>query len=74
MHTIRWTSLLLPVAFFMATLFASGQTRLAVPSYQNPGTTTWSSWAAQGPAALGIMIVDIDNGDDPTYYPAVDAA
>jgi hypothetical protein len=58
----------------MATLFASGQTRLAVPSYQNPGTTTWSSWAAQGLAALGIMIVDIDNGDDPTYYPAVDAA
>ncbi|MGA2922845.1 MAG: spherulation-specific family 4 protein [Candidatus Sulfotelmatobacter sp.] len=74
MHTIRRTSLLLLVAFFMATLFASGQTRLAVPSYQNPGTTTWSNWAAQGPAAVGIMIVDIDNGDDPTYYPAVDAA
>ena len=51
-----------------------GQTRLAVPSYQNPGTSTWKGWAAQGPAAVGIMIVDIDKGDDSNYYSQVDTA
>jgi hypothetical protein len=74
MHNIHCNRLLLLVSFFMATLSASGQTRLAVPSYQNPGTSTWSSWATPGSAAVGLMIVDIDSGDDPTYYPAVDAA
>jgi hypothetical protein len=74
MHTIRQTGLPLLVAIFMATIAANGQTRLAVPSYQNPGSSTWSSWLAPGSAAVGLMIVDISNGDDPTYYPAVDAA
>ena len=53
---------------------SSGQTRLAVPSYQNPGTSTWQSWAAQGPAAAGIMIVDINKGDDQSYNSRVDSA
>jgi Spherulation-specific family 4 len=74
MHAIGCTSLLLLVASLIATLSANGQTRLAVPSYQNPGTSTWNSWAAQGSAAVGLMIVDIASGDDPTYYPTVDAA
>ncbi len=74
MHTIRQTGLPLLVAIFVATIAANGQTRLAVPSYQNPGSSTWSSWLAPGSAAVGLMIVDISNGDDPTYYPAVDAA
>ena len=50
------------------------QTRLAVPSYQNPGTAVWQGWAAPGSASVGLMIVDISDGDDPTYYPSVDAA
>jgi len=74
MHAIRQTGLPLLVAIFMATIAADGQTRLAVPSYQNPGSSTWSSWLAPGSAAVGLMVVDISNGDDPTYYPAVDAA
>jgi len=74
MRNIRWNRLLLLPAFFMAMLSANGQTRLAVPSYQNPGTSTWSSWATPGSPAVGLMIVDISSGDDPTYYPAVDAA
>jgi hypothetical protein len=53
---------------------AHAQTRLAVPSYQNPGTTTWQGWQAAGSSAVGFMIVDISNGDDLTYYPTVDAA
>ncbi len=57
-----------------ASLATDAQTRLAVPSYQEPGTSTWAGWAAEGPSAVGLMIVDISNGDDPTYYPAVDAA
>jgi hypothetical protein len=47
--------------------------RLAVPSYQNPGTSVWAGWAAQGPAAVGIMIVNINKGDDQNYYPRVDS-
>ncbi|HXY48832.1 MAG TPA: spherulation-specific family 4 protein [Terriglobales bacterium] len=50
------------------------QTRLAVPSYQDPGTSTWQGWIAPGSATVGITIVDISNGDDPTYYASVDAA
>jgi Spherulation-specific family 4 len=50
------------------------QTRIAVPSYQNPGTSTWQSWAAQGPAAVGIMIVDIGKGDTVSYSSRVDSA
>jgi len=51
-----------------------GQARLAAPSYQDPGTPLWTGWAAPGPQAVGIMIVNLDNGDDETYYPAVDQA
>lgn len=50
------------------------QTRLAVPSYQNPGTSTWQNWAAQGPSAVGIMIVEINKGDDETYHASMDSA
>ena len=64
----------LVLSFLLGANSAHAQTRLAVPSYQNPGTVTWQGWAAPGSAAVGLMIVDIDNGDDPTYYPAVDAA
>lgn len=53
---------------------AHSQTRLAVPSYQNPGSTVWNSWAAQGPGALGIMIVDLDSGDDTSYHSHIDNA
>jgi len=69
-----------PAVFFVLAFCAAlgssaqAQTRLAVPSYQNPGTTIWQGWSAPGSSAVGIMIVDISNGDDPTYYPAVDAA
>jgi hypothetical protein len=63
--------------FFVALTLAVGlnaQTRIAVPSYQNPGTSTWQGWVAPGSGSVGLMIVDISSGDDPTYYPSVDAA
>ncbi|MGB7730983.1 MAG: spherulation-specific family 4 protein [Candidatus Acidiferrum sp.] len=53
---------------------ARSQTRLAVPSYQNPGNSVWKSWDAAGSAALGIMIVDLDNGDDMSYHSNIDTA
>ncbi len=53
---------------------AIGQTRLAVPSYQNPGTTVWNGWAASGPAAVGIMVVSLNHGDDQTYHSAIATA
>jgi hypothetical protein len=53
---------------------ALGQTRLAVPSYQNPGTTVWNGWAASGPAAVGIMVVSLNHGDDQTYHASIASA
>jgi hypothetical protein len=55
-------------------VMAVGQTRLGVPSYQDPGSTQWTAWAAPGANAIGIMIVNLNNGDDETYYPSVDRA
>ena len=49
-----------------------GQVRLGAPSYQDPGTSAWTGWATPGAKAVGIMIVNLDNGDDETYYPSVE--
>src|SRR5580658_4487293 len=53
---------------------ASAQSRLAVPSYQDPGSTEWNAWAAPGSQSVGIMIVNENNGDDTSYHPAIAAA
>ena len=66
--------LVLALNLALGSLAAHAQTRLAIPSYQNPGTTLWDGWAAPGSSTVGLMIVDIANGDDPTYYPSVDQA
>jgi hypothetical protein len=52
---------------------ASGwtQTRLAVPSYQDPGSPQWNDWAAPRRPSVGIMIVNENNGDDTSYHPAI---
>jgi hypothetical protein len=57
-----------------AAVMAAGQTRLGAPSYQDPGSPQWTAWAAPGAKAIGIMIVNLNNGDDETYYPSVDRA
>jgi len=49
-----------------------GQVRLGAPSYQDPGSAQWAGWAAPGAQAVGIMIVNLNNGDDETYYASVD--
>jgi Spherulation-specific family 4 len=76
MRTHRWSvfRVFLVLAFVAWLPAAHGQTRLAVPSYQNPGSSAWNSWEAQGSSALGIMIVDLDSGDDTTYHANVDEA
>ena len=60
--------------FAAAAVTAEGQTRLGVPSYQDPGSPQWTNWGAPGAKAVGIMIVNLDNGDDEAYYPSVDRA
>jgi hypothetical protein len=50
------------------------QSRLAVPSYQDPGSPEWNAWAAPGRQSVGIMIVNEDNGDDTSDQPAIAAA
>jgi hypothetical protein len=61
------------LVIFTAVLTA-GQTRLGVPAYQDPGSGQWTAWKAPGAKAVGIMIVNLDNGDDERYYPRVDEA
>lgn len=61
------------IAVFTAVM-AAGQTRLGVPAYQDPGSAQWTAWTAPGAKAVGIMIVNLDNGDDENYYPSVDSA
>ncbi len=75
-RSVRVLVVLLLLAFTLAVRpsAAHAQMYLAIPSYQNPGTTTWSDWAAPGPGAVGMMIFDIGNGDNLTYDPTVAAA
>jgi hypothetical protein len=53
---------------------AVGQARLGVPSYQDPGSPQWTAWAAPGAKSVGVMIVNLNNGDDEHYYASVDRA
>ena len=62
------------VIIMFAAVMATGQTRLGAPSYQDPGSPQWTAWAAPGAKAIGIMIVNLNNGNDETYYPSVDRA
>jgi hypothetical protein len=69
----------LSLALFSLTLLFSGipslaQSRIAIPSYQDPGSSQWNAWQALGSSSVGIMIVNLNNGDDTTYYPGVDQA
>jgi len=65
---------LILITILLTAAMAAGQTRLGVPSYQDPGSPQWTKWAAPGASAIGVMIVNLDNGDDETYYPSVDRA
>jgi hypothetical protein len=62
----RFSGLLvvLGLSILFTAAMASGQTRLGVPAYQDPGSAQWTAWAAPGAKAVGIMIVNLDNGDD----------
>jgi len=69
----------LSLALFSLALLLGGipspaQSRIAIPSYQDPGSTQWNEWRALGSSSVGIMIVNLDNGDDTTYYSSVDHA
>jgi hypothetical protein len=66
----RWISVLI----MFTTTAATGQTRIGAPSYQDPGSAQWTKWAAPGAASVGLMIVNLSNGDDEAYYPSVDRA
>jgi hypothetical protein len=69
----------LSLALFSLVLLFGGipspaQSRIAIPSYQDPGSAQWNAWQALGSSSVGIMIVNLNNGDDTTYYPSVDQA
>ena len=57
------------LAVFAASPAAQAQ-KIAIPSYAEPGSKVWNTWAAY-PQAVAIMIVNLDNGDDTTFYSSV---
>ncbi len=63
--------LVVSVLFAVCASSLPGQVRLGAPSYQDPGSWQWVGWAAPGAQAVGIMIVNLNNGDDETYYDSV---
>jgi hypothetical protein len=59
------------VGLFAASTTCWGQI-LAIPSYVQPGDAVWEDW--QNAKSVGIMIVNLNNGDDVKFYPDVLAA
>src|ERR1700722_10143513 len=72
MKTILCSVLALQFSLLCGSAWA--QSRLAVPSYQDPGSPEWNAWAAPGRQSVGIMIVNENNGDDTSDHPAIAAA
>ena len=71
----RWHLWLLCLVFFLPfCLRAADQPRLAVPSYVSPTAKEWNAWASLGSQALGIMMINLNNGDDTRYDAAIAAA
>ena len=64
----------LTLALLFSGIASPAQSRIAIPSYQDPGSTQWSEWRALGSSSVGIMIVNLNNGDDTAYYASVDQA
>ena len=62
------------LVLLFTTAIALGQARLGVPAYQDPGSPQWTAWAAPGAKSVGVMIVNLNNGDDEHYYASVDQA
>lgn len=72
MLTNRTRALLVLLFAALGLPLLPAQVRLAAPSYQDPGSGQWAAWAKPGSQAVGIMIVNLNNGNDETYYPSVD--
>jgi hypothetical protein len=66
--------LILWLRFLFSAAMAIGLARLGVPAYQDPGSAQWTAWAAPGAKSIGMMIVNLNNGDDEHYYASVDRA
>jgi len=50
------------------------QPRLAVPSYTSPTAPEWNRWESLGPRIVGLMILNLNNGDDTRRNPDIVAA
>jgi hypothetical protein len=44
------------------------------PSHEDPGSRQWDAWGDLGSSSVGIMIVNLNNGDDTNYYANIDLA
>ena len=44
--------------------------RLAIPSYVQPTSEEWNKWRSLGSQVLGIMILNLNNGDDTLLNPS----
>ena len=68
--TSKFRSLLCIIPLLISPV-AYTQNRIAIPSYQDPGSPQWNAWSAVGSASVGIMIVNENNGDDTSYQPSL---
>ncbi len=76
-RTAKW----LPFLVFLAGVCphcsypqAASHRRLAIPSYVSPTSAEWNRWASPGSQAVGIMILNRNNGDDVSVDSATAAA
>jgi hypothetical protein len=60
--------------FILAGVAGLAQSRIAIPSYQDPGSAQWNAWIAPGSPSIGIMIVNENNGDDLSHHAEIAAA
>ena len=68
----KYSLALLALVLLCSAIPSPAQNRIAIPSYQDPGSAQWNRWQALGSSSVGIMIVNLNNGDDTTHYPSVD--
>jgi Spherulation-specific family 4 len=62
----EWAATMLSLAFVLVVVPAAmhAQTRLAIPSYVEPNSSAWRIWQAPGGRAVGLMVLNLNNGDE----------
>ena len=74
MRSTFWISLLWVLLSLSSGAQSQSPRRLAIPSYASPTSAEWNTWQSMGSKAVGIMVLNLNNGDDTALNAAVAAA